>query len=244
MRRRLIPLLCGSVFAAAGAPTVADTAGDGLHPYTATYSVSRGRMRVGEMQVTLARAEHGTWLYESRSRTTGFIGFLRDYRIHEATRFSVQGDAIVPHQHAYTLTGDRRDRNFALEFDWERLTVQGIVEGEAVTAELERGAVDRHTILLSAVLGLRRGATFPHRRVMIDRARAKEVEVRYDGDGDLSTPAGMFRTVRIVQQRIDDPAKRLVLWLATDAQLLPVRVRSVDDDGKTITLELLAFEFP
>lgn len=228
----------------AGPPTAGAAEPDAaLYPYTATYSVSRGRMRVGQMQVSLTRTEHGSWLYQSHSRTTGFIGFLRDYRIHETTRFRVFQDGIVPYQHVYTLTGDRKDRNFALVFDWLRREVRGIVAGEAVTGELTPGAIDRHTILLSTVHDLRTGRDFPHRRVMIDRGEPKEVEVRIDGDDRLNTPAGSFDTVRVVQQRVDDPDKRLVLWLAREARHLPVRVASVDDDGKTITLELLEYSF-
>lgn len=242
MRRGLTALAL--VAGLAGAPVVAPAEPEGgLHPYTATYSVSRGRMRVGQMQVELTRSEQGCWLYQSHSRTTGFIGFLRDYRIHETTRFRVMQDGIVPFQHVYTLTGDRKDRNFALAFDWSEREVRGIVAGEAVTGELTPGAIDRHTILLSTVLDLRTERAFPYRLMMIDRGEQKEVEVRIDGEERLNTPAGAFDTVRVVQQRVDDADKRLVLWLAVDERHLPVRVASVDDDGKTITLELLEFRF-
>ncbi|MCA1798791.1 MAG: DUF3108 domain-containing protein [Xanthomonadaceae bacterium] len=242
MRRGLIALALAVGLASAPVAAPAEREG-GLHPYTATYSVSRGNMRVGRMRVELARTDQGCWLYESHSRTTGFISFLRDYRIHETTRFRVIENGVVPFQHVYTLTGDRKDRNFALAFDWTELEVRGIVSGEAVTGELTPGAIDRHTILLSSVLDLRSKRPFPYRLMMIDRAEQKEVEVRIDGEERLNTAAGAFDTVRVVQQRVDDADKRLILWLAVAERHLPVRVASVDDDGKTITLDLVEFEF-
>lgn len=241
MHRRLTVALAFAASLTAPHATTAQVAEPTLAPYEAVYSVSRGRMRLGRMHVTLERTADGGWVYRSRSRSTGVVAFFRDYQIDETTWFRVVDGRIVPSRHRYDLEGDRKQRDFDLVFDQGAGTVSGRVEGEHRDIELPAGAVDRHTTVLATVLDLVGGRDFPRRMVIVDRARVRELAATLAGEEAVSTPAGAFRALRIVQQRVDDPKKRFVLHVAPEHRFLPLRIQSQDDDGATVTLELVEF---
>lgn len=241
--RRLIPLALACVFAL---PLAADdpppAPGFELTPYSAVYTVTRGRIRLGEMHTRLRANEGGYWEYRSTSRTTGLVSLFRSLTIDERSTFRVEDGTVVPFTHSYDFDGGRKNRDFEFEFDWEACEVRGSNEGETATAELVHGAVDRHSTPVAVLLAVATGQAFPHEFVMVDRAKIRYYENRIDGEERLELETGAVDTIRVVQQRIDDPERRFVTWLVPSLGYIPVRVESVDDDGADVKLELIAVE--
>jgi hypothetical protein len=94
---------------------------------------------------------------------------------------------------------------------------------------------------VAVLLDLASRKTFPRRYIMVDRGRIRELDARIDRNERIETEAGVFQTTVVVQQRLDDPERRYLIWVAEDAAgLFPVRIASVDDDGADMVLELTA----
>lgn len=212
-----------------------------LVPYTATYAVSRGSLRLGEMRTELQAPQGGPWTYQSIGRTTGLASLFQNGGIEETSVFTVDDGGVTPLSHVYRMPGSRRNRDFNLEFDWQTAKVTGEVRGEPVNAELPAGAVDRHAMPIAVLLDLAASRPFPRRYVMVDRGRIRELDARIDRSERLETAAGVFETTVVVQQRLDNPERRYLIWVAEDAAgPFPVRIASVDDDGADMVLELTA----
>lgn len=243
MSRRLITVLvlaaCTGIARGEEQAVVAPT--PALVPYTATYSVSRGSLRLGEMRTELLAPSGGPWTYHSVGRTTGLASLLRSGGIEETSIFTVDNGRIISQSHVYRMPGSRRNRDFSLVFDWSQELITGDVRGEPVSEALPAGAVDRHAMPVAVLLDLAVNNTFPRRYVMVDRGRVRELDARIDRNERIETAAGMFETTVVVQQRLDNPERRYLIWVAEDAAgLFPVRIASVDDDGADMVLELTA----
>ncbi len=212
-----------------------------LEPYSAVYTVTRGRIRVGEMTTTLERRDDGTWEYRSESRTTGLLSLLRDIRIVERSVFRVVDGEVRSLEHDYDFDGGRKNRNFSLEFDWENCVVHGTRYGEPVSAELVAGATDRHATPVAVMYDVATARAFPRPFVMIDRARTRHYENSIVGTGRLELKAGPVETIEVLQQRVDDETRRFRTWLAPSMGFLPVRIQSIDDEGADVTLDLVKY---
>lgn len=214
-----------------------------LEPVTATYALTRGRVRLGEMTTELTGPVDGVWRYRSESRATGFVAMFTDISIDEQSEFRVDDGHTVPLRHDYVMAGSKKDRDFSLVFDWRDLAprgvVRGTVRGDDVAEPVPPGAVDRHTTPLALALAVAAGREFPFEFVMVDRARVRHYEATDDGEEKLDTRAGRFDTARILLTRLDDPERKFWFWLAPERGYLPVRIRSVDDSGRLITVQLI-----
>lgn len=117
----------------------------------------------------------------------------------------------------------------AAEFDWA-----------AARVSLRRGGVERRSAeihpgdqdVLSLWHQLRRvGATGEAvRMTVVTNKNAKPAELKRIGSGSLKLPLGRVDTVQL-QARALDGSMTIDVWLAPKHQLLPVRIRIVDDDG-------------
>lgn len=230
-----------ALYAAMPAYAVPPDAGPTLVPYEATYTVTRGHLRLGEMTSTLHAPVDSVWRYQSHSETSGFVAMFRQISIDEQSTFRVEYGKAVPHTHAYRMNGSRKNRDFSLEFDWADREVRGVVRGESVTEPLLPDAVDRHTAPLAVALAAAGAREFPFDLVMVDRGRTRRYHATMGGEETLATEAGDIETVHVLLVRADDHERQFRFWFAPALNHVPVRIQSIDDDGKTITLQLTAY---
>ena len=229
--------LCAAMPAYAASPNVGPTP----HPFQATYTVTRGHLRLGAMTTTLHAPVDGIWRYHSHSETSGFVAMFRQISIDETSTFRIERGQPVPLTHDYRMGGSRKNRDFSLAFDWVAREVRGIVREESVVEPLGPGAIDRHTAPLTVALAAAGSREFPFELVMIDRGRTRQYDATMRGSETLDTEAGAIATVRVLLVRADEPERQFRFWFAPAWNHVPVRIQSVDDDGKTITLQLTSY---
>ncbi|MEX0900394.1 MAG: DUF3108 domain-containing protein [Gammaproteobacteria bacterium] len=234
-------LVGAALYAAMPTHATPRDAGPSLTPFEATYTVTRGHIRLGEMSATLHAPVDGVWRYHSHSETSGFVAMFRQITIDEQSTFRMEQGRPVPLAHEYRMGGSRKNRDFSLAFDWVAREVHGVVRGETVTEPLGPGAIDRHSAPLSVALAAAGGRAFPFDVVMVDRGRTREYETAHRGEETLKTDAGEIATVRVLLVRKDEPDRQFRFWFAPALDHVPVRIQSVDDDGKTITLQLKSY---
>lgn len=215
--------------------------GPALQPYTATYSVTRGSLRLGRTTMTLESPESGVWTLTSSSEASGLVSLFTNVSIDERSRFRIEDGLPVPVSHEYRMPGSKKNRDFSLVFDWVERRVTGVVRGEPTSEALAPGAVDRHTAPLAVALAAAGARDFPHEFVMVDRARIRHYNATLDGEEFVDTRSGKLATVRVLLTRVDEPERKFRFWFAPALDYTPVRIRSVDDDGDTVTLQLLSY---
>ena len=136
---------------------------------------------------------------------------------------------------------DQRGRKpEAAEFDWAAARVSLRRDGvERRSAELHPGDQD----VLSLWHQLRRvGATGEAMRMtVVTNKSAKPAELTRIGGGSLKLPLGRLDTVQL-QVRALDGSMTIDVWLAPEHQLLPVRIRIVDDDGGVLDQQAVKLE--
>ena len=246
--------LCGSgaLGAAMNAtPAVETTRGSGalgaamtepvLAPYVATYSVARGNFRLGQTTMTLDAPVDGVWTLTSSSEASGLASLFTNVSIEERSRFRIEDGLPVPLSHEYQMARSKKNRDFSLAFDWVERVVTGDVRGEPASEPLSSGAVDRHTAPLAVALAAAGAREFPYEFVMVDRARTRHYTATLDGEEFMDAPGGKLATVRVRLMRVDEPERQFRFWFAPALDYAPVRIRSVDDDGDTVTLQLTSF---
>ena len=212
-----------------------------IAPFEATYSISRGHLRIGEMTMKLEPPTDGIWTYRSSSEASGLVAMFTDVSIVEQSTFRVEDGLPVPLTHDYRMPGSEKNRDFSLAYDWVDREVRGVVRGERAAEPLAPGAVDRHTATLAMAAAVAGARAFPFEFVMIDRARTRRYDATLLGAETLKTDAGEIATVRTLLVRVGEPERQFRFWFAPALGHLPVRIQSVDDDGKTVTLQLTSY---
>ena len=242
--RRLttIGVIVGAALCAAmPAYPVPPDAGSALTPFEAVYTITRGRLRIGELSMRLEPPVEGVWRYRSASEASGLVAMFTDVSIVEQSTFRVEDGLPVPLSHDYRMPGSEKNRDFSLAFDWVEREARGVVRGEPAAEPLAPGAVDRHTATIAMAAATAGARAFPFEFVMIDRARTRRYDATLQGVQTLETAAGRIETVRALLVRVGEPERQFRFWFAPELGHLPVRIQSVDDDGKTVTLQLLRY---
>ena len=229
----LAGLLVAGVATAAPAP-------DAFAPWSASYTLSRGPLTLGNADFSLSPAgKPGCHTYRYVARPVGlaklFIGQLT-----EVSDFCVEQGEIVPKAYRFSRA-DKAEDNYALRFDQDSNTVFG--PGEQ-TRPLPADATDRLLIQMAVRDFLVRNIeqrelpTQPRDFTMVEDDRIKTYTLQVKGRERVKTPAGELDAIRV--ERIKDPRKTTLFWISPDLGYIPVRVEQRKDGSEQLSLALEA----
>lgn len=227
----LLASLCLSVRVEAQAappiPAPASPPASSLVPHDIAYTLSRGRLTLGDARFRLAQeGGKNCWRYEYQARPSGlarlFIG-----EVSERSDFCVIDGEIRSQRFEFTRA-DKASENFTLEFDWEQRVVRSS-RGEL--RELQPGMIDRLAMQLAVQdwVVARGGEPGPEEvsftKVEDDRVRAYRFAVK--ARENLALPSGPIATVRV--ERTDDKRKSTRFWLDPARDYAAVQVEQTKD---------------
>lgn len=139
------------------------------------------------------------------------------------SRGVIAKDGLQPLEFRDERTGRRTAR---ARFDWQAKTVTMQYKGDPRVVPLPPDASDRLAFLFDfAFSPAPAGKVSFH--LMDGRGKSRHV-YSVEGEEPLTTPAGVFETLKLVRRTDDEFAE---IWLATERSYLPVRVRVTGDDG-------------
>lgn len=227
-----ILLLASALLAPAGqAATLPD--------FEASYILKRGSLRIGSSTIELRTGDDGSYLYESRSWPTRWVGWLLGDRLHESSRGNITAAGLRPDSYHYLLSGGSSERQADLSFDWERNLVSNRVEGSLWKMDIPTGTVDKLASHLGMMLALGQNkddVTF----MVADGGHLKEYRFKVIGHETVEVPAGSFETVKITRLR-DTNERTTYVWCAPALNYLPVRIWQRETDAAEYTSDLENF---
>src|SRR5690606_19710770 len=126
--------------------------------------------------------------------------------------------------------------NVTIDFDWAGGAAHVTKENGRTDLPLENGVHDRGTLQLALMLELDAGSV-PAAHALIDDDSVKTYSYEVAGEETLTTPAGTYDTVKVVQRR-EGSSRHTLIWLAPELRHLPVKIEQ-RRDGETLTTLLL-----
>lgn len=216
MKALRLLLVCGLALAALAARAVEP------QPSDATYVLSRGVITLGEARFRLEATDPNCWRYEYQAKPSGiarlFIG-----NVTERSDFCM-ADGKVLSQNFEFKRADKSEDNFSLSFNWKDAVVRSSA-GEM--RPLETGMVDRLAMQVAVQNWViaRKGEVGPEEFAItkVEDDRVKVYRFRVTGRETVETPGGTFDAVKV--ERVDDPKKSTISWLAPERGWLAVKVQ-------------------
>lgn len=231
MTLRMMLLLCALAFGVMAGGVRAATP----QPSDATYVLSRGMITLGEARFRLEAVNADCWRYEYVAKPSGlarlFIG-----EVTERSDFCMADGKVLSQSFAFTRADKPRD-DFKLSFNWKDAVVRS---SAGVMRPLETGMVDRLAMQIAVQNWVidRGGEPGPEEFTVskVEDDRVKAYRFRITGKEQVETPAGSFDTVKV--ERVDDPKKSTISWLAPARGYLAVQVQQTRKGDEQLKMQL------
>lgn len=231
----MLRCVAGLALAVAGAASAAAGAAP-LAEFESVYAVSWGGLPVGDARVALkADAGEGCYIYTTTTRPVGFVKALYGSP-NQASHFCVRDGRVRSQRFESVLEGDDK-QSYTLAFDYAQ---HRVTDENAQTREIPDEAVDSFSLQQAVRLWAAAHAEDKQPPIgeftMVDRKNFTHYQFRIAGRETVSTPAGEFDTLRI--ERIDNPDKVGLFWVAPARDYLPVRIETRNGGKPAVLLSL------
>lgn len=209
-----------------GAQAMTGMAGGGaveLKPFVAEYRVKALNISVGLTRLQLKAEGDGVYVYESRAETSGLARIFSDARANEYSRLIIRNGVITPLEYRFTLVNGDENKNYSVNFDWDRNLAKIFYKGRHYRLDVPPGTIDAFAIRLAVMRDLIVGREKLEYQA-VERRRLKKYVFRRIGEEEVQTPAGTFKTV-VIQSVKQKPKESRVttFWCAPQLQYLPVK---------------------
>jgi len=232
--RRIVEAM-GTVAACAVVVAGLARAEETIPTYTATYHVEYKGRSVGESIQSLVR-EGDRYRFRSATNARGLARLVRSRPLIEESVFDVRDGRPRPLEFKLEDGTRKGEDNVTIDFDWADGVAHVTTKDRQVDLPLEAGIHDRATLQLVLMLEAGRNAP-PGSHALIDDASVKSYSYEIAGRETLSTPAGTYDTIKVVQRR-QGSSRHTLIWLAPALQHLPVKIEQRRDDEILTTLLL------
>lgn len=204
--------------------------------YDATYTLTLGPVRVGEMQRTYRIDETGNYVFESEIRATGLAAFMRSDELREVSSGTFRDGHFLPEHYSYERKNKRKPRSVETTFNHGDGTSETIYNGKTLTNSHERQVLDKLVYQAQIMHDLVLGKTTLEYHVT-DRGRDKTYVPVVAGKETVETATGSYETVKVVRENADNK-KRTIFWCARELGYLPVKVAHREKNGNETIVKL------
>lgn len=140
---------------------------------------------------------------------------------------------LQPAHYLYQF-GDKKNKTFSADFDWESKKINLHGEQNDQRLDLSEGTQDLLSFMYQFMF------VPPLQNLQLNITNGKKLGVyiySFEGEETITTKMGDLKTVHL-QRMVAESEKRTELWLALDYQYVPVKIRETEKEGKVY--ELLA----
>jgi hypothetical protein len=240
-----VPLKCLLLAALIGAPQAygADSepqpdAAAPLLPLEVSYNASmeKGVTLSGDARRRLEERNDGTWIYR-----TDVDSFIAD--IDESLVFRWENGQVVPLRYRYSLSGFLiKNREQAIDFDWENRVATGHHRGDKFSLPLEEGALDPMGYQLQLRHDIKAGKRQMTYRV-VDKGDYDTNRFAVIDEETLDRNGESVATLKAEKVRDSDSKRKTLMWFATDQDYLLVRLLQVEPDGSEYEITIDEAQF-
>ena len=226
-RFALLIFLC-----ALGGPVLSKPGGIISEPFFARYSLTTQGAKIGVTEWTMKAIAADIFVYESRTVAAGIYGLVSDQEVTERSEWQLRDGMIQPLSYSYHRSGGDRERDVAVNFDWETRQAENTAEGHSWRMPVPDGTLDKLSYLLVMMRDLAE-AKSPLRYQIADGGRLKVYELRIEGEERIDTALGSLDTV-VVRRLRDSDERETLLWCAESLDYMPVKIEHREKDGTVL----------
>lgn len=138
---------------------------------------------------------------------------------------------LQPKHYLYQF-GDKKNKTYSADFDWEAKKLQLHSEKGTNTLQLLDGTQDLVSFMYQFMF------VPPLQSMKLTLTNGKKLGVYdygFEGEVTLNTKLGELNTLHLIR-RADEGDEKTELWLALDYQYVPVKIRKTEKDGKVYEL--------
>ncbi|MEW8027002.1 MAG: DUF3108 domain-containing protein [Candidatus Thiodiazotropha sp.] len=207
-------------------PLDADTEGL-LKPFTATFSVKRNVIPLGELKLEFSLKEKGEYHYTAHTLPGMLAGWFSADEIFEESHGRLSRDAIQPNRYTYKDMGKEKER-VELEFDRQAGKVRTTSGGTTWSQPITSGTQDRLSQQLMVRLHLAEGRKDISYQVA-DGGKIKSYRFFVEGEEDIDTPYGQIHCLRVKRSK-ESRKPDYTIWFAPTLDYLPVQIERKRSD--------------
>ena len=206
---------------------------DNIPPiFTASYSLSKGSLTLGETQVSLNRPSNKTWEYYSSTQASGIAAiFLGSKPVTDRTRLKIIKQYIKPIMFEHIQIKGSKNRSQRVEFDWQNNSASASYKDRNNQFELNPGIFDNFSmqlLLMANINQLPKEFTLP----IISKAKLKDFYFYLIGPETIKTPIGEIESVLIERRKDNDKNSTYRIWADPKKYGLPIQIEKLED-GKS-----------
>ena len=143
----------------------------------------------------------------------------------------LNSSGLQPQRYLYQF-GDKKNKTFTAMFDWQAKKIKLQSENGVQQLDLAEGSQD----LLSFMYQFMYVAPLQNMQLSITNGKKIAIyEYSFEGEETINTKMGSVKTVHLVRVAAEGE-KKTELWLASEYQYVPVKIRESGKDGKVYEL--------
>jgi hypothetical protein len=186
---------------------------------TAKYSVYKGSMNLGDMNLSLTYSGR-QFHYYKHTKATGIAALITKAKIVEKVDGAFAGNQIKP-QNYYFLQQTRKNSRVE-KTRFNRNMAQGHYKNEKFNLKLPYGTLDRASLELALANDISHKKPTLTYNVM-ERGKLKKYVFARQGRETLTTPAGSFSTIKVKVIRSGNK-RSTMFWLAKELDYMPAKI--------------------
>lgn len=184
---------------------------------------------VGEAHISYKADGSGRYSIKSVAQAKGFAALFVSGQLRQESEGRITDQGLQPERFLYQYGNDAAKAQRA-SFDWTagKLVMES-AKGQT-TARLVPGTQDLLSFMYQFMF------TPPLQEMSLSVTNGKRLrtyDYSFEGEEQISTKMGDFRTLHIAKRSADGQDKTEV-WLAMDYQYIPVKIRKTEDSGNVI----------
>jgi hypothetical protein len=209
-----------------------------LKPFRAKYIAEHDGDIVANTHLSLTRIGDNRWRYRSQSVPTGWIASMMGLEIEEESEWT-WNDHIRTNRYRYDRAG--KEKHVNLIFDWEKMKVTNVINGDPWHMQVPAGTQDKLSINLALRAHLSQSETDVSVPVA-DGGKLKTYDFKVIGHETIETPLGELNTLKVSRNKRGRKDKEAIMWLSPDLGYLLVKMEKADKDDEIVTLKIQELE--
>lgn len=177
-----------------------------------------------------SRSNGEQYQLKSLIQANGFLALFMPDLLQTSDGF-LTSSGIRPQHYLYQF-GDKKDKTYSADFDWERKKLRLHSSKADTEADLVEGAQDLVSFMYQFMF------VAPLQNMQLSVTNGKKLgtyDYGFEGEETIATKMGNLTTIHLMRQTAEGEEKT-ELWLALDYQYVPVKIRKIEKEGKVYEL--------